>query len=245
MGDVITINRAPGDFVKDTQHLTTIEVGAYQMICDQIVTRGQDADPPSIADDDVMLASIVRLSQAQWRKIKPRLCQGDTAVLSIANGRLFQLRLAFEIEEAKRRIKGQSAKGRKSGEVRRAKADLKRRFLEGTGREPDANSGSSPVRTAEGTSHESRVMSHKEPSVPREREAAASARARRAVTPETEAWLRMKVREMRNDPALWELASNDPDEFEQQVRDKTGWSPAEVADITGDEAMRRVVEVSA
>jgi uncharacterized protein YdaU (DUF1376 family) len=161
---VLSINRTVSDFVSDTQHLTTLEIGAYTMICDQIVTRGQDADPPSIPDDDVMLANITRLSVHQWRKLKPRLFSGDGAVLSSHGGRVFQVRVALEIEEARRRIEGQAAKGRRSGEVRRAKADLRRRFFEPetntvrTGFEPRSN----PSSNRSGTTHESRVTSYEE-----------------------------------------------------------------------------------
>lgn len=176
MGDVLTINRTPGDFVQDTQHLTTVEVGAYQMILDQIVIRGQNADPPSLPDDDTILANITRMSLAQWRRIKPRLCEGDTKVLSITYGRIYQVRIAFEIEEARRRIAGQSAKGRRSGEVRKAKAALKARFENPdlrtnrgsnhgltavrTGHEPEHEPRTNRTVNRGGTTHESRVMSN-------------------------------------------------------------------------------------
>jgi uncharacterized protein YdaU (DUF1376 family) len=177
MGEVISINTTPGDFVQDTQHLTTAEVGAYTLICHQIVIIGQKADPPSLPDDDVMMANITRQSVREWRKMKPRLCSGDMAVLTLAQGRISQLRVAYEISEARDRIERSYHAGVKSGESRRKKAEIRERLLNGP-----SNGGSTDVRTVvehpfdasslqpsnpmsnpTRTSHESLVTSYEEP----------------------------------------------------------------------------------
>lgn len=58
------------------------------------------------------------------------------------------------------------------------------------------------------------------------------------VTPETEGFLRVKVKEMRLNAALMEMSIHEPEDYEQAVRDMTGYSPDEVADIIGDDAIR-------
>lgn len=132
MSKVLTINRTPADFVSDTQHLSTEEIGAYQMICDALVIRGQDSNPPSLPDDDAMLASITRLSRSKWRKVKARLSTGNMAVLITANGRIYQVRVAIEIEEAMRRIEKASNAGKESGKARRLKTEMKDRIAHDT-----------------------------------------------------------------------------------------------------------------
>lgn len=132
MSKVLTINRTPADFVSDTQHLTTEEIGAYQMICDALVIRGQDSNPPSLPDDDAMLASITRLSRSKWRKVKARLSTGNMAVLIAANGRIYQVRVAIEIEEAQARIARASNAGKESGKARRLKSEMKERIANDT-----------------------------------------------------------------------------------------------------------------
>lgn len=58
------------------------------------------------------------------------------------------------------------------------------------------------------------------------------------MTPNTMAWLRMKIREIREDANLSTMAAADPDEYVSAVRTLTGWSPDELADLTGDEDIR-------
>lgn len=166
-GKVITINREPGRFVSDTQHLSCLEIGAYNQICDNIVILGQDEEPPSLPDDDLFLANIAKLSLKVWRHMKPRLCTGQLAVLTVEDGRISQARVVEEIENAKHRIATSSRGGVKSGEVRRRKADvLRERMMNST-----SKSGSTPLRSpvelhyeleanSERTSHESLVTSH-------------------------------------------------------------------------------------
>jgi len=170
---VITIDRTPGAFVSDTQHLTTEEIGAYQLICDYIVIRGQDFDPPSIPDDDVMLQNITRINtRARWLKIKERLCSGPMGVLTVAHGRISQVRVAMEIEAAKERITAAYIGGKASGAARRAKASMRERLL---------NDRSTTVEQAlNGEGNGSRTINHlpEEPTVPTASDARTSAKER-------------------------------------------------------------------
>lgn len=128
MGAVLSINRTPTDFVAKTRHLSLEDRGAYQEILDQIVILGQDAEPPSLPNDDKMLANIVGLTLRRWREIKARLCEGELAVLVAENGRLSQTRIVEEIEAARLRIESSQKAGVASGEARRK---LRERMLNG------------------------------------------------------------------------------------------------------------------
>jgi uncharacterized protein YdaU (DUF1376 family) len=128
MGVVLSINRTPTDFVAKTRHLSLEDRGAYQEILDQIVILGQDAEPPSLPNDDKMLANIVGLTLRRWREIKVRLCEGELAVLEIAGGRISQTRIVEEIEAARLRINSSSKAGVASGQARRK---LRERMLNG------------------------------------------------------------------------------------------------------------------
>lgn len=128
MNKVVTIDREPGAFVRDTRHLSVEDRGAYQEICDQIVILGQDEDPPSLPDDDRAIANMLGWSVAKWRKTKHRLCTGPLAVLMIANGRLTQPRVAAEVLEAKDRIRKSSNAGVQSG-IARAKRKVVEQML--------------------------------------------------------------------------------------------------------------------
>jgi uncharacterized protein YdaU (DUF1376 family) len=121
-GKVLTINRTCADFTVGVQHLTTTEIGAYNLICDTIVTHGQDEEIPAIPDDDLLLASVTKLSVRAWRKMKPRLCSGPLAVLTIGDGFISQARVVEEIANAKVRMDSAASAGRASGESRRRKS---------------------------------------------------------------------------------------------------------------------------
>lgn len=220
---VLSINRTPSDFVRDTQHLTTEEVGAYQMICDYLVIRGQDVDPPSLPDDDDILASLTRLPRARWRKIKPRLCSGPLAVLIASGGRISQLRTALEIEAARGRIVAGGIGGRASGEARRKKADMRERLTNGRStvvhidREEQSNDS--------GTSHESRVTSHESSEEERERIAtSARTRALRVSSPKRLDWLVEQVRKFEN---LAERTGLCGEDYDREFLLTIGYTPAE------------------
>lgn len=58
----------PGDFLRQTQHLTTEQVGAFILLlcaCWQV--------PSGIQDDDAVLARITRLSKGTWCRVRPVL----------------------------------------------------------------------------------------------------------------------------------------------------------------------------
>ncbi len=169
MTKVITINRNPGDFVKDTRHLSVEDRGAYQEILDQIVILGQDADPPSLPDDDTAIAAILGWPAAKWRKTKQRLCEGPLRVLERAGGLITQARIVEEIEAARTRINGSSRAGIASGESRRRKRDaLRERMLNGgsdersTDVQTSVQPGGERKSNGSGSTHESLVTSHEE-----------------------------------------------------------------------------------
>jgi len=141
---VLTINRTCADFTVGVQHLTTLETGAYNLICDTIVTHGQDNEPPSLPYDDVLLGSVTKLGVRAWRQMKPRLCDGPLAVLIVADGQVSQARVVEEIANAKVRMDSAIAAGRASGESRRRKSTVLRERM--------ANGRSTPVQTPVATS---------------------------------------------------------------------------------------------
>lgn len=163
---MISINRTPGDFVKDTRHLSVEDRGAYQEILDQIVILGQDADPPALPDDDRAVANMLGWSVAKWRKTKARLCEGPLAVLIASGGRISQVRIAIEIEEARKRILAGHIGGTASGAARRAKREMRDRITNGrstdvpTDNERSLNGSANGDPNGSRTSHESRVTSH-------------------------------------------------------------------------------------
>lgn len=181
VGDVLTINRTPTDFVSKTRHLSIEDRGAYQEILDQIVILGQKVEPPSLPDDDQFIANLLGCPLKKWRTIKFRLCRGEQAVLLVEGGRISQTRIVEEIEAARLRIAQASRAGSASVEARRK---LRDRMLNSS-----LNVSSTPVQTGvptrvvpEGqlsvnsdhnsasTSHESRVMKEEETEPSRARE---------------------------------------------------------------------------
>lgn len=165
MTKVISINRTPGDFVRDTRHLSVEDRGAYQDILDHIVILGQDADPPSLPDDDRAIANILGWSVGKWRRTKARLCEGPLAVLMVADGRICQVRIAIEIEEARARIAGAYVAGKASGESRRKKAEMRERMLNGRSTDVATDVERKAQRIANGTRTEREPVTSHEPLV--------------------------------------------------------------------------------
>lgn len=56
-----------GDYIKDTQRLSTVEHGAYLLLIMDYWTSGR------IDDDDEILARITKLSEEKWRKIRGKI----------------------------------------------------------------------------------------------------------------------------------------------------------------------------
>lgn len=170
MGDVLSINRTPKDFVAKTRHLSVEDRGAYQEILDQIVILGQDVEPPSLPDDDRFVANLLGWSVKKWKGTKLRLCHGDQAVLIVEAGRISQTRIVQEIEAARVRIAGASKAGNASAAARKA---LRERMSNGRTNVRTTDVPTSVVREGQrsvnadpngsSTSHESRVTKEEEP----------------------------------------------------------------------------------
>jgi uncharacterized protein YdaU (DUF1376 family) len=58
----------PGDYQRDTQHLTTLEHGAYRLLIDACWCRGG-----MLPNDDGDLARIVHLQPSEWLSIRSRI----------------------------------------------------------------------------------------------------------------------------------------------------------------------------
>jgi uncharacterized protein YdaU (DUF1376 family) len=149
MGSVLTINRNPQDFVAQTQHLSIEDSWAYQRICDYIVILGQDEEPPSLPDDDTVMANLLGWAVSRWRKTKATLCAGPPLGVLLCEGdRITQVRVAAEILEAKERIEKASSAGKASG-LARAKKQVRAAMANGrtNGRSNTrSNASSTPVR---------------------------------------------------------------------------------------------------
>lgn len=92
---------SPADYRADTRHLTREQHLAYREILDEIFLAGQHEDPPSIADDDELLASIaMAASPEEWARTRYVLIDGSRAVLRTHNGRITQGRMSIEIAKA-------------------------------------------------------------------------------------------------------------------------------------------------
>src|SRR5437763_252825 len=167
---VTFVYRCPGDFVRDTRHLSLELRGAYQEILDQIVILGQDEEPPSLPDDDGLIANILGVTGARWRKMRQRLCSGPISMLIVEKGRISQPRIVEEIEKARGRIEGNSKAGKASGEARRRKSDALRERMSNArstdvatnvehATQPDENASGNRERTIQestSTNHQSR-----------------------------------------------------------------------------------------
>lgn len=79
-----------GDYLADTQRLTTEQHGAYLLL---LMDYWRNGPPP---DDDAVLATITRLSLQQWRRIRPIL----EPHFQIQGGRWTHKRVERELAEA-------------------------------------------------------------------------------------------------------------------------------------------------
>ncbi len=99
-----------GDYLRDTNHLSTAEHGAYLLLIgDYWVKR---AAPP---DDDVKLAKITRQGLASWRKMRGTIA----ALFEVGNGVWGHRRVEQEIAKAYAFIEKQAANGAKGGRPRK------------------------------------------------------------------------------------------------------------------------------
>lgn len=93
-----------GDYLADTDHLTTEEHGAYLLLLMAMWRRRG-----RVPDDDKDLARMTRLSLPKWRAIKKRL----SPLLIFSDGEITQKRLQKELKNAEDYSKSQSEKARK------------------------------------------------------------------------------------------------------------------------------------
>jgi uncharacterized protein YdaU (DUF1376 family) len=97
-----------GDYLGDTQRLTTEQHGAYLLL---LMDYWRNGPPPA---DDAVLCSITRLKLARFRKHKSTLF----AFFKIADGKLVHPRVDAEIRKAKQNQERRSAKASKAAEAR-------------------------------------------------------------------------------------------------------------------------------
>lgn len=97
-----------GDYLGDTQRLTTEQHGAYLLM---LMDYWRNGPPPA---DDAVLCSINRLKLARFRKHKTTLF----AFFKIVGGKLVHPRVDAEIRKAKQNQERRSAKASKAADAR-------------------------------------------------------------------------------------------------------------------------------
>ena len=92
------------DFVGDTLHLSSEQVGVYLLL----LMAMWNADG-SLPDDDAKLARVARLSLKKWRAVRPELMEFFT----VADGHVTHGRLTKELQKSERQSQSRSAAGAK------------------------------------------------------------------------------------------------------------------------------------
>lgn len=92
------------DFVGDTLHLSSEQVGVYLLL----LMAMWNADG-SLPDDDAKLARVARLSLKKWRAARPELMEFFT----VADGHVTHGRLTKELQKSERQSQSRSAAGAK------------------------------------------------------------------------------------------------------------------------------------
>lgn len=82
----------PGDYQRDTQHLTTLEHGAYRLLIDACWCRGG-----TLPSDDGDLARIVHLQPSEWLAIRSRIA----SFFNTNNGEWTHKRVTEELKKSK------------------------------------------------------------------------------------------------------------------------------------------------
>ena len=99
-----------GDYLADTQHLSTLEHGAYLLLIGRYWTGGKP-----LPADDARLAQIARLPLPQWRRVKPAL-----ADMFICDADVWRhKRIDKELQKAEVRYRQRVAASRKGVAARR------------------------------------------------------------------------------------------------------------------------------
>jgi uncharacterized protein YdaU (DUF1376 family) len=91
-------------YLGDTQHLTTIEHGAYLLLIGAMWRSGG-----SLPLDDKLIARTAKLTPAQWQRMQPTIM----AFMTVVSGRRFtQAKLLETMEAVKRRRQSQTSNAR-------------------------------------------------------------------------------------------------------------------------------------
>lgn len=99
-------------YIADTQHLSTIQHGAYLLI---LMTMRRSGG--YLPDDDRKLANIVKMTLAKWRKIAPDL----RALLIAEDGKLTQKRIKNDLEKQRVLSLKNAENGKSGGEAKSLK----------------------------------------------------------------------------------------------------------------------------
>ena len=91
----------PGDYQRDTQHLTTLEHGAYRLLIDACWCRGG-----TLPNDDGDLARIVHLQPQEWLAIRSRIA----AFFNCDNGEWTHNRITRELDRARANSESQKTR---------------------------------------------------------------------------------------------------------------------------------------
>lgn len=97
-----------GDYLGDTQRLTTEQHGAYILL---ILDYWRNGPAP---DDDAVLQSITKLDRAAWKRNRPALLR----LFRVVDGHWTHKRIEQEIENAKANQDRRSSKAKKAAQAR-------------------------------------------------------------------------------------------------------------------------------
>lgn len=99
----------PGDYLRDTQHLTAEEDGVYRRLIDACWLRGGILPP-----DDRKLCAIARISLRRWQSLKPTIVE----FFQVLDEGWRQKRVSRELERSAQSAKQKSDAGRASAAKR-------------------------------------------------------------------------------------------------------------------------------
>lgn len=97
-----------GDYLGDTQRLTTEQHGAYLLL---ILDYWRNGPAP---DDDAVLQQITKLDKAGWKRCRPAISR----LFKIADGEWLHKRIEHELAEAKKNAERRSSKARAAAQAR-------------------------------------------------------------------------------------------------------------------------------
>lgn len=100
------------DFVGDTLHLSTEQIGAYMLLLMAMWNAGG-----RLPDDDAKLARVVRLSVKKWRAIAPDLM----AFLERKEGEIWHNRLTKELQKSAAKSERRAASGKQGATAKALK----------------------------------------------------------------------------------------------------------------------------